>query len=91
MKVKVKLFAMLGRYLPPGSKDNQAELEVGENASAKSVIDGLHLPERLDHLVLLNGAYLPPGERDKTHLKDGDALAIWPPIAGGETPPPTQA
>ncbi|MGB9149478.1 MAG: MoaD/ThiS family protein, partial [Burkholderiales bacterium] len=35
------------------------------------------------HLVLLNGVYVYPPERQTTRLRDGDALAIWPPIAGG--------
>jgi sulfur carrier protein ThiS len=37
----------------------------------------------MTHLVLVNGAYVPPGERARLALRDGDALAIWPPVAGG--------
>ncbi|HVS27470.1 MAG TPA: MoaD/ThiS family protein [Burkholderiales bacterium] len=35
------------------------------------------------HLVLVNGFYVYPTERTTRNLKDGDVLAIWPPIAGG--------
>ncbi|HNA29602.1 MAG TPA: MoaD/ThiS family protein [Thiobacillaceae bacterium] len=41
------------------------------------------LPERLVHLVLVNGVYVAPGERPGHQLKAGDQLAVWPPIAGG--------
>jgi sulfur carrier protein ThiS len=32
---------------------------------------------------MLNGVFVPPDERAATRFADGDALAIWPPIAGG--------
>jgi sulfur carrier protein ThiS len=35
------------------------------------------------HLVLINGVFVPPPERTSRALKEGDVLAIWPPIAGG--------
>ena len=38
---------------------------------------------KLVHLVLVNGVYVPPEQRAERVLKDGDVLAIWPPIAGG--------
>jgi sulfur-carrier protein len=33
--------------------------------------------------VLVNGVYQAPAVRETLHLKAGDALAIWPPVAGG--------
>jgi sulfur carrier protein ThiS len=33
--------------------------------------------------VLVNGRYVPPALRPSHLLRPGDALAIWPPIAGG--------
>ena len=41
------------------------------------------LPEKMVHLVLVNGSYVPPEQRLTHVLKEGDVLAIWPPIAGG--------
>jgi len=36
------------------------------------------------HLVLVNGKYIAPADRRMSYtLQEGDALAIWPPIAGG--------
>jgi len=33
--------------------------------------------------VLINGVFVPPDERATSVLRDGDVLAVWPPIAGG--------
>ncbi len=83
MKVTVKLFALLGKYLPPGAADNQAAVEVADGATPAVVMDGLNLPREFCHLVLVNGYYVEPGKRDSLALKDNDVLAIWPPVAGG--------
>lgn len=84
MKITFKLYAMLSDYLPPeGRKDNQVELDVNEDTTVGDVIQRFNLPERLTHLVLINGAFVPPAERIARKLNEGDTLAIWPPIAGG--------
>lgn len=83
MRIKLKLFALLSAYLPPGASRHQAELEVAEGATPGSVIRALNLPPGMSHLVLVNGVYVPPDERARTVLKDGDVVAVWPPVAGG--------
>jgi sulfur carrier protein ThiS len=83
MRVTLKLYATLGDYLPPGSRNNRIELEVAEAATVDAVLQPFSLPPRLTHLVLVNGVYIPPDERSVCRLRDGDALAVWPPIAGG--------
>jgi molybdopterin converting factor small subunit len=35
------------------------------------------------HLVLVNGVYIAPDQRDTRVLQEGETLAIWPPVAGG--------
>lgn len=83
MKIRFKLFASLGQYLPQGSLRNEIELEVAEGATPADLIAAYQLPPKLVHLVLINGAYIAPEQRNQQHLAEGDALAIWPPIAGG--------
>jgi sulfur carrier protein ThiS len=83
MQITLKLYAMLGDYLPAGAVRNVVTLDVVENASVGEVIAQLHLPPQLVHLVLVNGIYIVPEQRHQTPLKEGDALAIWPPVAGG--------
>ena len=88
MEITLKLFAMLSDYLPAeldGKKrvHNQLPLEVAEGTTVQAVIDRMNLPARMTHLVLVNGIYVPPPSRATHSLQPGDALAVWPPIAGG--------
>ena len=83
MKVVVKLYAMLDKYLPPGASDNQVATEVAPGASVAPVLAGFGLPPEMCHLVLVNGVFVPPSERAAFPLKEGDHLAVWPPVAGG--------
>jgi sulfur-carrier protein len=83
MKIKFKLFANLADFLPQSSKTNSVELEVAAGSTIQSVIEQFRLPSQLVHLVLVNGLYVYPTARVSTKLKEGDVLAIWPPIAGG--------
>jgi sulfur carrier protein ThiS len=83
MRVTVKLFALLSRYLPAGARDNAWELEVAEDATPTDVFRQLNLPQQYCHLVLINGLFIPPSERQSHRLREHDALAVWPPVAGG--------
>lgn len=84
MKVTLKLFAMLTDYLPAQARgDNRVEIDVPEGTSITQTLEPYGLPPKLVHLVLVNGHYVPPDFRAGHVLKDGDVLAIWPPIAGG--------
>jgi sulfur carrier protein ThiS len=83
MNVTLKLYAGLSDYLPSGSRDNRIQITIGEGETVGCVIARHHLPEKLVHLVLVNGVFIPPEIRAAHALKSGDHLAIWPPIAGG--------
>jgi hypothetical protein len=85
MKITLKLFASLTDYLPPGRErgNNVIDMDVPEGASIVEAVVPFQLPQKMVHLVLLNGVYVPPAERSMRRLSEGDVLAIWPPIAGG--------
>lgn len=83
MKVELKLYASLSRYLPKGAVDHKAVLDVAEGTTPLQLIDEMRLPRESCFLVLVNGVFVPPGERESRVMNEGDALAIWPPIAGG--------
>jgi molybdopterin converting factor small subunit len=73
MKVKIKLFASLRKFGP----DEQV-IELPENATIDDAIDSLDIP-KTSLLRILNGEHRPASHT----LKDGDELALFPPIAGG--------
>lgn len=84
MKITFKLFATLTDYLPPDARRaNQVELDIAPDTPIAKVYEPFGLPDKMVHLVLVNGRYIAPEERASTTLVEGDVLAIWPPIAGG--------
>ncbi len=84
MKITLKLFASLTDYLPTQEKyTNVVELDVASDTTIGQLVAHYRLPEKLVHLVLVNGVYVAPDQRASRTLLEGDVLAIWPPIAGG--------
>ena len=84
MQITFKLFASLSDHLPESARrTNALSIEVAEDCSFRDIIEQWALPPRMVHLVLVNGEFIPPEQRAMHRLREGDALAIWPPIAGG--------
>lgn len=84
MKITLKLFATLTDYLPIESRyTNVVELELAPGTRICQVVEQFRLPDKLVHLVLVNGTYIASEQRATQSLNEGDVLAIWPPIAGG--------
>lgn len=83
MKITVKLYATLRDLLPADAPLTGVEADVGKHATANEVIDQFRVPRQMAHLVLRNGVYLEPEQRDQPLFHEGDVLAVWPPIAGG--------
>ena len=74
MKVTVKLFASL-------RKDRFAvdDFDYQEGAKVGHILASLNIPEEEAAIIFINSRH---GEPDSL-LKDGDLLAIFPPVGGG--------
>ncbi|WP_194715829.1 MoaD/ThiS family protein [Noviherbaspirillum soli] len=83
MRITFKLYATLSDYLPAGQRHNAVELDIDQATTIGDLIERFNLPKKLVHLVLVNGVYVEPSQRMARTLEAGDALAIWPPVAGG--------
>lgn len=84
MNITFKLFATLQDYLPlEARKNNALALELEPGTTVQQVIERFGLPQKICHLVLIDGVFVVPAERSTRVLQDGETLAIWPPIAGG--------
>jgi sulfur-carrier protein len=84
MKITLKLFASLTDYLPQEARyTNVIEIDIASDTTIGQLVAQYRLPEKQVHLVLVNGSYIAPELRQSRTLAEGDALAIWPPIAGG--------
>ncbi len=83
MQITLKLYATLAKYLPEGTEKNRIMIDIEKDTTAYNIIDQYNIPREMARLVLLNGIYLQPEERDTSKFKEGDTFAIWPPVAGG--------
>ncbi len=83
IRITFKLYASLAQFLPAGARQHAVALDVPVGTTPNALIDRHTVPRPLAHLVMRNGNYVPPTERDTPILQDGDVLAIWPPVAGG--------
>jgi molybdopterin converting factor small subunit len=79
MHIEVKLFFDLVKYLPPGSKNKKMFLSLKDGSSVQALLYQLNLPAQVTKIVLVNGITPTNGMQ----LKEGDVVAIFPPIAGG--------
>ena len=84
LRIPFKLFATLQDYLPAeAKKTNALSLDLEPGTTVAQLVERFALPLKLVHLVLIDGTFVPPAERAGRVLKDGETLAIWPPVAGG--------
>lgn len=83
IRITLKLLATLTDYLPQPRQGHQITLDLPPGTTIVDVVDRFHLPWKLVHLVLVDGIYVAPDQRAARALRDGETLAIWPPVAGG--------
>lgn len=77
MKITVKAYAFLKEYLPDGG---QTSLEVPPGATIGDLPAMLGLPAQRIHVIFRNNRHAEPGET----LQEGDHVAFFPPVAGGD-------
>lgn len=74
MKITLKLFATLKEYGP-----EIQDIAVPENTTVSEVIRMTNIPDNFPLLRIVNGEHV----KKDFALKEGDVLALFPPIAGG--------
>jgi molybdopterin converting factor small subunit len=79
VQVEVQLHATLTPFLPPGSRDGVARIELPEHSTIAALIDRLAIPADLSRVVLVNGHDV----EDDAALHAGDVVDVFPPLAGG--------
>jgi sulfur-carrier protein len=83
VQIQFKLYATLADLLPAEAVQNMVTLDVEPDVTPHQLIDQFKVPRPKAHLVLVNGIYIEPENRDDSCLKPGDTLVIFPPVAGG--------
>ena len=79
MKIEVQLYATLSQYLPKGAQNRKAVMEFADGLTVGQVVEQLGIAREHPDMVLVNGVHA----QDNAPLKDGDVLAVFPPLAGG--------
>ena len=68
MQITLKLYANLSEYLPAGTKKHRIVLDISHEETAYAILARRHVPKEKAHLVLLNGVYLTPEQREQPPL-----------------------
>jgi molybdopterin converting factor small subunit len=79
MKIHVKLFASLRKYLPPGSAGDAFVLELPSGAIVGDAIARLGIPVDHARMIVSKNEQLEP----TSPLYDGQEINLFPPLAGG--------
>jgi molybdopterin converting factor small subunit len=77
MRVTVRLYGTLRRFLPAGT-DN-AVLELHEGAAVAHAIAALRIPPQSAQMIISGENQLHPASL----LHDGQEISLFPPLAGG--------
>jgi len=73
--ITIKLFADLTQFGPA-----KAEEELPEGSNINSIFEKYKIPKEKKTIILVNSK---PHYNRNSVLKDGDTVAIFPPLAGG--------
>jgi len=79
MRIRVKLFATLGRYFSNATPGIPFDIEVADGATLANLMDRLKLPHEEVKVFFVNGRARPIG----WPLEPGDEVGIFPLVAGG--------
>jgi len=79
MRVTVRIYATLCRYVPGVSAGTPVEIELPDGASVADLIERLKIPAREVKIAFVNGRTRSPDWL----LESGDEMGIFPPVGGG--------
>ena len=79
MKIELRLYASLGRYLPEKKKGNSCIVEVEPGTTIQELFFRFHISPEARKIIFLNGIHAKGDEV----LKEGDRVGAFPPVAGG--------
>jgi molybdopterin converting factor small subunit len=75
ISITIKLFADLTQFGPAKAEEN-----LPEGSSINTIFEKYRIPKEKKTIILVNRK---PSYDRNTVLKDGDTIAIFPPLAGG--------
>jgi len=79
MNIELKLFFDFKNFLPSGSGKNTTIINLENGTTVQKLIKILKLPPGIPKNIILNGITV----KNDRELKEGDSVAVFPPMAGG--------
>jgi molybdopterin converting factor small subunit len=79
MKIEVRLFASLARFMPDKNIKKPYAMDVQNGATIADIFNLLNVPEDSVKLIFLNGIRATSDQA----LKEGDRLGVFPALGGG--------
>ena len=79
MRVEVRAFATLTRFLPLPRSGTTAFLTLPEGSTVRDVTEALGIPREMSVVVLVNGT----NAHDDRVLAAEDTVTLFPPLVGG--------
>jgi sulfur carrier protein ThiS len=79
MKVQVKLYTYFAKYCPGENERGLFTMELVPPVSVGELLQKLGIPPDYAKVVHVNGKFA----KEENLLKDGDFLAVFPPLPGG--------
>ena len=79
MKIELRLFASLSRFLPERRTGNLCAMEIPEGTTISDLLRRLGVPAEVRKIIIVNGVHA--GESQT--LTEGDRIGVFPPVAGG--------
>lgn len=82
MKIRLRLFATLQSFLPPGS-GSEIVLDLPDTATVADALAVLGVPLNLAHVAFVNGRHVLRPELATRGLRDADVVSVFPAVGGG--------
>ncbi len=84
MEIELKLFMMFKKYGPPDQVDGRSPMQVEPGTRFIDILNTINMPIEEDKIIVINGiSHKQCDAVNELEIKDGDIVAIFPPIAGG--------
>ena len=84
MEIELKLFMMFKKYGPPDQVDGRSRMQVEPGTRFIDILNTINMPIEEDKIIVINGiSHKQCDAVNELEIKDGDIVAIFPPIAGG--------
>ena len=83
MRISVRTAGNLAKYLPPGARAGQAELNVAADTTLSALFTLLRLPDDRSYLTSVNDELVTGDAQATLALQPGDRVMLMPLLKGG--------